>query len=329
MPAIYLPVMAKFERHTYGWWNTRSPFKYRYAFASYPNLRECRRLREEFGFDSDVILYSDSGGYSLLTRDMSIDPYDLARWYNESDVDFAMALDYPPYADPRKNAVIEFDRRLEFTVQSSKILVDNVKSSVRLYAPLHGVNFKQYEVWRQAMLLVTDDWFGWALGVAPVDDPNAVLRLIRYLESIKNDKPVHFFESGDAVCFLLVARYASKRGLLVTVDSMYASSAARRGRKYVTPLGRMVNVGPEQENALASLDCLCPVCQRYGPDSVRHDYELLDLHNTYLVVWRARLLNAISAEKPEAIKQLLPDAVPYVRQLDAILEGRSGLLGFA
>jgi tRNA-guanine family transglycosylase len=326
--------MSVFVRHTHGWWNSQSPFKYPYAFASYPTHKRYRRLRDEWGFDPDVLLFSDSGGYSLLTGAENIDPYDLAEWYNTAGIDVGMSLDYPPYSDPSKRSVAEFDKRLEFTVRSSKILLDNVRSSVKLYATIHGQSYKQYDVWRHGMLMLSDDWFGWAFAISPAEDPSAVLRIIRYLESIKNDRPVHFFQAGSAVCFLLAARYANKRDLFVTADSTHATSAARKGWDYLTifslrtvPVGRKIR-GPE--GAVERVDCPCPVCQRYGPNSVRDDYEVLDLHNTYLLTWRSRFLNAISTEKPELIKLVLPEAVPYVRQLDAILEKRGGgLLDYA
>jgi queuine/archaeosine tRNA-ribosyltransferase len=179
------------------------------------------------------------------------------------------------------------------------------------------------------MELVSDDWFGWAVGVSPVNDPAAVLRLIRYLESFENERPVHFFESGDAVAFLLIARYANKRGLFVTVDSTYASTAAQSGMLYMTVFGKLVTIGPKQETSFKSrLECMCPVCTKHGPSSVREEPELLTLHNTYMLVWRYKFLDAISTEKPEVLKQLLPEAVPYIRQLDAILEGRGGLLDY-
>jgi len=329
MPAIYLPVMHVPTKHREGWWNSKSAFKYCYAFASYLTHQSFKKLRNEFMIDPDVVLFSDSGGYATFTRGVSVDPYSLAEWYNSADVDFAMQLDFPPYVDTRKSRVVEFDERLELTVRSSKILLDRVKSSVRLYATIHGNNEKQYNTWKTAMELISDSWFGWAVGVAPVNDPDAVLRLIHYLESIKNDKPVHFFESGDALCFLLIARYANKRNLLVTADSTYASTAAQSGMLYMTVFGKLVAIGPKQEASFKSPPaCMCPVCKRYGSDKVREDVELLTLHNAFMLVWRYQYLNSISMERPEVFKQLLPEAVPYIRQLDAILEKRGGLLSF-
>jgi queuine/archaeosine tRNA-ribosyltransferase len=326
-PAIYLPVMPVFMKHREGWWNNKSTFKYSYAFASYLTHKTFKKLRDEFMFDSDIVLYSDSGGYATFSRGVSVDPYELAEWYNSAGIDLAMQLDFPPYVDARKSRVVEFDERLELTARSSKILLERVKSSIGLYATIHGNNVKQYDVWRTTMEMISDSWFGWAVGVAPVNDPDAVLRLIRYLETIKNDKPVHFFECGDAICFLLIARYANKRGLLVTADSTYASTAAQSGWLYMTVFGKLVTIGPKQEVSFKTpLACLCPICSKFGADSVREDAELLILHNTFMLVWRYQYLNAISTEKPEAFRQLLPEAIPYIRQLDAILEKRGGLL---
>jgi tRNA-guanine family transglycosylase len=328
-PAAYLPVMPVFTRYREGWWNDKSTFKYSYIFASYLTHKTFKRLREEFMIDSDVVLFSDSGGYATFSRGVSVDPHELAEWYNSAGIDLAMQLDFPPYVDARKSAVVDFDEKLELTVKSSKILLERVKSSIGLYATIHGNNYKQYDMWRTAMECVSDSWFGWAVGVAPVNDPTAVLRLIRYLESFKNEKPVHFFESGDAVCFLLIARYANKRGLFVTADSTYASTAAQSGMLYMTVFGKLVTIGPKQDVSIKSpLICMCPVCMKYGSDKVREDTELLTLHNTFMLVWRYKFLNAVSTEKPEAIKQFLPEAVPYIRQLDTILEKRGGLLNY-
>jgi tRNA-guanine family transglycosylase len=328
-PAVYLPVMPTFMRHREGWWNSRSTFKYPYAFASYLTHQTFKKLRSEFMFDSDVVLFSDSGGYATFSRGVSVDPYSLAEWYNSADVDFAMQLDFPPYVDARKSKVVEFDERLELTARSSKILLERVKSSIGLYATIHGNNEKQYDEWRSTMEMVSDSWFGWAVGVAPVNDPDAVLRLIRYLETFENDKPVHFFESGSAVPFLLIARYANRRGLFVTADSTYASTAAQSGMLYMTIFGKLVTIGPKQEVSFKSPPvCMCPVCTRYGSDKVREDVELLTLHNTFMLVWRYQYLNSISQSRPEAFKQLLPEAVPYIRQLDAILERHGGLLSY-
>jgi len=327
MPAVYLPVMPVFTKHREGWWNSSSTFKYPYVFASFLTHKSFKNLRSEFSLDSDVVLYSDSGGYAVFSRDISIDPFELAEWYNTSGVDLAMHLDFPPYTDARKSNVVEFDTRLELTARASRVLLDRVKST-KLYATIHGNTEKHYDIWRQTMQLVSDDWFGWAVGVAPINNPDAVLRLIRYLESFKNDKPVHFFETGDAVCFLLIARYANKRGLLVTADSTYASTAAQSGQLYMTIFGKLVTIGPRQDDSFkTSLSCECPVCKRYGSNSVRESVELLTLHNTFMLIWRYKFLNAISTERVVAFKQLLPEAIPYIRQLDTILE-RRGLLSY-
>jgi tRNA-guanine family transglycosylase len=329
MPAVYLPVMPVLTKYRSGWWNSKSTFKYPYAFASYLTHRTFKKLRSEFSIDSDVVLYSDSGGYATFSRGVSVDPYSLADWYNEAGIDLAMQLDFPPYVDARKSDVVDFDEKLELTVRSSKVLLDKVKSSIGLYATIHGNSIKHYDVWKSAMECVSDDWFGWAVGVAPVNDPEAVLQLIRYLESFKNDKPVHFFESGDVTCFLLIARYANKRGLLVTADSTYASTAAQSGKLYMTVFGKLVTIGPKQEVSFKTPPaCMCPVCTRYGVQNVRDDAELLILHNTYMLAWRYQFLNSISTEQPDAFKQLLPDAIPYIQRLDAILEKRGGLSWF-
>jgi tRNA-guanine family transglycosylase len=324
-PAIYLPVMPTFKKHVYGWWNNKSPFKYPYAFASYLSHNMFKKLRSEFEIDSDVVLFSDSGGYSIFARGVIIDPYELAEWYNSSGVDLAIHLDYPPYKDPKKSTVIDFDERLELTVRSSKILLDRVKST-KLYSTIHGNSEKHYDRWRSAMELVSDNWFGWALGVAPINDPNAVLKLIRYLELIKNDKPVHFFETGDVICFLLIARYANKRGLLVTSDSNSPLASAQIGMQYITIFGRNVSIGARQEDATKSqLKCLCPVCSK---GNVQEDIELLTLHNAYMLIWRYEFLNSISCERVEVIKQVIPEAVGYIQRLDAILEKRGSLLSY-
>jgi tRNA-guanine family transglycosylase len=322
MPAIYLPVMPE---RPIGWWSNKFPFKYPYVFASFPRFRNVKHLRKEFGIDDDVVVYCDSGGYSILTGTAIVDPYDLADFYNKSGVDIGMTLDFPPYADPHKSTIMEFDKRLELTVKASKVLVDNVKSSVQLYACIHGVNEKQFEIWRQSLELVYD-WFGLALGVSPVNDPDAVLRLIHYLEAIKNEKPVHFFESGDMVCFLLIARYANRKGLSVSADSTSAVLSARGGNAYYTIMNRTIYVGKRQEYAVKNVpECVCPVCSKYGDERVITDPDLLTLHNLYILVWKYKFVNSISTESYDAIKTVLPEALPYVKALDAMLEKRGGL----
>jgi len=325
MPAIYLPVMPE---RPIGWWNSNFPYKYPYVFASFPRFKNTKNLRKEFNIDEDVVVYCDSGGYSILTGVTTVDPYDLAEFYNKSGIDIGMTLDFPPYADPHKSIVVEFDKRLELTVKASKVLVDNVKSSVQLYACIHGANERQYEIWRQSLELVYD-WFGLALGVSPVNDPHAVLRLIYYLETIKNEKPVHFFESGDTVCFLLISRYANRKGLSVSADSTAAVLSARGGNVYYTILGRATKVGKRQEDALRVIpDCICPVCSKYGSERVIQDPDLLTLHNLYILIWKYRFINSISTERYEIIKTVLPEALPYVKALDNILEKRGGLWNY-
>lgn len=327
-PITYLPVL-KGKKSC--WWNHNAPFKYPYAFASYVQHQLFKNLRQEFGFDSDVLLFTDSGGYSILTRNLTIDPYEYASWINKSGVDAAMILDFPPYSDPYKSAVIEFDKKLELTIRAAKILIDRVKSSVQLYAAIHGIDHRQYEIWRQSLELV-GDFQGYAFGVAPVNDPRSVLNLIRYLESIKNEKPVHFFETGDAVPFLLLSRYAKRRGLFTTVDSSYAVTSSANYR-YCTVFGlRLVPIGPKTKKLLSFKssipDCICPVCQRYGIETVARDPEIMLLHNLYLLIWRYKFINSVSLEKPESLKLILPEAVNYVKQLDDILERRGGLLDY-
>jgi tRNA-guanine family transglycosylase len=322
MPAVYLPVMPKGQL---GWWNSKSPFKYPYILAAYPRFREVKNLRKEYDIDSDVVLYCDSGGYSILTGTAVVDPYELADFYNRSGVDIGMTLDFPPYVDRHKSAVAEFDKKLELTVKASKVLVDNVKSSVQLYACIHGTNEKHYEIWRQSLELIYD-WFGLAMAVAPLNDPHAVLRLVHYLETIRNEKPVHFFALGDAVCFLLASRYANRRGLFVSVDSAAAVLSARSGARYYTVMGKPVLVGERQEDALRVIpDCICPVCSKYEKEMIKRNSDLLALHNLYILIWKYKFINSISTERYEVIKTILPEAIPYVKALDNILEKRGGL----
>jgi tRNA-guanine family transglycosylase len=314
---IYLPVMPTLLKYKHGWWNSQSPFKYPYIFASFLSQRNYPNLRQEFSIEDDVVVFCDSGGYSTFSRGATVDPYELADFYNTAKVDVGISLDFPPYVDARKKDIADFESNLELTVRSTKILYDRTRA--KLYATIHGTTHEQYETWRQSVDMI-GDFAGYAIGISPINNPTSVLQAIRYLEKIKNEKPIHFFETGSALCFLLLARYSKLRGISITTDSSYASTAGQAVRLYMTTFGKLVAVGAKQEGAFKNTPaCMCPVCTRYGSKEVINDTELLTLHNTYLLLWRYKFLDSIATDKPETFKQLIPEAVEYIKQLDAVV----------
>jgi tRNA-guanine family transglycosylase len=287
-------------------------------------------LRREFMMDDDVVLFSDSGGFSIIGGTKALNAYQVADWYNEAGVDIGFILDYPPNEEKLKKDIAHFDESLEATIINSKIMRERVKSSIKLYAVIHGLDNRSAKKWFDGVNMVAD-WDGYAFG-GYVFDIGTLFRWVKFVEeNVDREKPVHFLAFGKNIEMLLLSRWSKKTGRVITTDFTTMTIQTIRHALFTTPIGKL-RLGTEKEDRIGSkVFCLCPVCRKYG-DKVFEEWELLLLHNMYFALWTYGVIDSISMEDPDVLgkyikgkKHHVSEVPQLIRKLDGIIEKKGGL----
>lgn len=332
MGAIYLPayLLSRFDPYLKSpnfrsSWNSKGFFKYPYLFTSYGLEGGTRDIRRQYSIDPDVVIFTDSGGFQILSKQYRIDPEKVIEWEN-GNADIGMTLDVPPYDGPAKKNVLNWEDCMLQTVQNTRIMNDRKSGKLNLYGTIHGLTDNQRDEWKNAIDLV-GDLDGYALGLG--NDPESVIRMIRYVRDRKIEKPLHFFRLGASLGFFLVSRYSLLYPSMITADSSSFMIKMRGYTMLISPMdiGRTIQVGDKNvESVVNRLGCLCPVCSQTKHIDQREFRELglSAFHDLYLLIWHYSILNSLAAERPEALRSIFGEGVKWIEALDKIIGIQSG-----
>jgi len=199
-----------------------------YALASYgaPNWRGAAWEPEDF-------VFGDSGGYSMATRDVEINPTDVIRWQIKR-CEVGAVLDQPPWQDWSQRQAC-----LRRTVANVKAAVPIYRRALETGTPfrwwgvVHGRTTVELERWWQAISRVypfTDDGEGWAFRPHPLNDPEAIMRVLAFVKA-QGIRRAHFFATSGFNAVETLYALAGDVGLVsATFDS---TTPLMRGFRYM------------------------------------------------------------------------------------------------
>ncbi len=301
---VYLPAVLpnryvkEGEVRKNNFWQEDSLFKYPYMLISAFYGLDHVSIRDKLKIPEDTFLFSDSGGFQVVTLDGYVDPKKLIHWQEENS-QAGVILDYPPYSATNSAAFggtpsLEFFRKcMKKTCDNSTIMLENKKSEkFKLYGVVQGDTFNQAEEWFKEMLKVESncgEFGGWALSPKPSEDPIRIAMMGLLMLKYQIKKPLHILQVSGRAGIFIAALIRKLTGNTVTIDSSTFAVAARYG-SIIDPdkIPNLIKVGRSSEHTLKKWLCDCPVCTKLKPD-IRKEFpseilQYLDLHNLYHLI---------------------------------------------
>ena len=327
MPSFLLSRFDKYrsDPHLKFSWGERSYFQYPHLFITYADGKNWYDLRKEWSIPEDVDVMADSGGFQFLSGRLTmLDPVDVIEWQNRN-ANRGMALDLPPYTSPSKKELKDFEDYMYKSVLNYKVMYERRKESMLLYAPIHGIDDKTLEEWKNATDAV-GDWDAYAF--ASPHDPLEYIRRIKFIIEHKIEKPIHFLMAGGTLPYLLLARFSIFYPYQITVDSSTFSTLMKEYGFIIDLVRqRVITIGKSESSARNRIGCLCPVCQQTKDlnNEKFNELGIIAFHNMYMLIWRFEFLSSIASENYQVLKEVIGDDVQYIKQLDHILGVKEGV----
>jgi hypothetical protein len=260
---------------------------------------------------SKTLFLGDSGGYQLVTGVLkhSTELVDKILNWLEENTNYAMNIDYPPFACDRE----EYERRLNITVDNFKYFKENAKNKTKLMGVLHGPDFERMKTWYER---IKDFQFDGGWGMGSIRGGNIFYYLLNFFflkekgefERLAGKKALIHFLGFSRVKDMPVLLYLQHKlnkedkDITVTFDSSYPFLTATYGHyflnctgsgfKIMTISSKIVSL-KESINLDVQLPCNCPICKNvtfkdilanhYDDESKEKSifYLYLGVHNLY------------------------------------------------
>jgi len=232
--------------------------------------------------DDDAVTFMDSGGFSFINREMTLDPSYLIKFYDIINPDMAAILDYP-FPNQRQNIN---KKRWEVTLKNTEIMF-NERGTHNLMPVLHLDTFegaKRHITQLEELFkrLGIDNGFDYmAIGslvrmhpysTRPGDYPNQIIQTFKYIRKKFPESFIHAFGGGTFTklfnFYYLGAnsvdscswKLSSINGQLSHPRSTKTFQASARNKHY-TP-----------DNLKFLQECKCPLCQTYDLETLHELY---------------------------------------------------------
>jgi len=304
------------NKYDCSWYTNRAIFGHEHALTSYyiskrwPNFRKTQRIKD------GITLWADSGGYTVATKGVKIDPLDALAW-QENNSDIAFSLDIPPtivtagnQISPGKNERVTldvFEKHAEISRKNNIIFQENRKrDDLLIYNVQHGWNIETYDLWWD--YTATDTKFeGYATGIKPPGNCLLQALSIMYLWNKGVRERVHLLGiSGINVIPVLV--WASQYIDKISFDSTsYGYGSLTRAYVYPERIRDYTHFGNKystKKHPMKKIYCNCPVCKDFDDPSyfigggTTWPGMLLSLHNLWCVKqYVEELDSALNEEK--------------------------------
>lgn len=295
-----------FKGYDIGWCSDKSFFKHPLILTSYYYAQKSWDYRKDVHIDKDVVLFADSGGYTIASKGVHIEPAEVLKW-QEFNSDVALSLDYPPDVGRFENATkvsrgtTRHVTNEEFIINAKKSFGNNAKfaelrtnDNLKIYNIIHGKTLQLLETWWKVNSVFSEEniygkpFEGFAGGVKPAGD--AMLQALNgafFMEKgVKSN--LHFLGvSGLMVIPVLVwlSQYIDNLSFDAT---SYAQGAL--SKKYMLPsdLTQSFSFGKEYKPGSFKPVCNCPVCSKIDDYDILAKCDslsgiLISLHNLYLM----------------------------------------------
>lgn len=249
-------------------------------------------LRKLMEADKNVVIFLDSGGFTVLRKNLVLNPVDILRFQEESGANIASTLDYPispqmPYEEKIK--------RTKMTIKNAITMLKlKQKDDLKLYASIHAWDMKSAKI--IANKLSNYEFDGYAVGsLIPIrGNYSKITEIICGIKNSLKGKNIHCFGfSGIDGIFM-----AALLGITSFDSTTYLTYA--RYRHYIIPqTGQRICLGQrvktEKRYCLEELPCSCPICLKHTiKDFIQNNSQavgLLSLHNLFVLVSYVKLIN--------------------------------------
>lgn len=234
---------------------------------------------QRFVWEPEDFIFGDSGGFSVRTLGVRIDPEAALRWQLRY-CNVGVLLDAPPW-----KRWSQFRECLTRTVAATKAALPFYRAArkkgtpFRWWGVVHGRTTHELERWWRGVAQVypfNDDGEGWAFKPHPLNDPAAMRQVLDFVHD-KGIRRAHFFATAgynavDALCC-----YGPRAGLeWASCDSATANFFEGANRWFRVPMGgfRAKWRDPVAVSRYMMEQCRCVSCHLLRQD-VQEDPSLM------------------------------------------------------
>lgn len=182
----------------------------------------------KFTFPPGTFIFGDSGGFTIGSLGVSIDPADVIRWQIRNCT-VGVILDFPPYGDMQN---IKWTQGLETSARHIKRALPIYAAAreegtdFRWWGVIQGKTLEDLEEWHKVMTSeysFSDTGEGWAMKPIPYNEPSAVGRVFGFIQK-KGIRRVHLLATTGVPATTTFLSLANIVGLdLLTYDSATSS----------------------------------------------------------------------------------------------------------
>lgn len=279
MKLLYLPAMSMdafrndWVRTPLNWMDPRlrgSTAHHPHALVSFVQWH-----RQPFAWEPDDFVFGDSGGYTVLTKGLIIDPRKVIRWQLRHS-ELGCILDTPAFAISQGDRVPPpWQECLRRTVAATEAALPQYLSALeggarfRWQGVVHGRTTAELEEWWAAVSAVypfTASGEGWAFKPQPENCPEGVARILSFIKS-KGIRRAHFFASAGLDAVETLACLGPAAGLEhATFDSMSAVHHGYRRQLRLPGGGVLWTADGSAARRYMLEDCPCVSCRFVAGD---------------------------------------------------------------
>ncbi len=300
MRLVYLPALSRdafrseWARTPLNWMDPRlrgTTAYHPYGLASYAYWG-----KQRFGWEPEDVIFGDSGGYSVLTRGLIIDPRRVIRWQLRH-CDLGVILDTPP-GRPNNRWRACLTRTVTATKAALPIYLAGLDAgtSFRWWGVVHGRTTDELEEWWATISRVYPfraEGEGWAFKPYPLNNLVAIARLLKFIGD-KGITNAHFFKTSARNSVETLCCLGPRAGLeYVTFDTRSATEHGIYRKPLVrTPYGwEVLRERYHKTGARAAVrrylveKCQCVSCNLLRVDLEEHAELIEDAYWMYRIIF--------------------------------------------
>ncbi|MBU7013648.1 MAG: tRNA-guanine transglycosylase [Theionarchaea archaeon] len=232
-------------------------------------------------------VYIDSGGFQYMKKGVELEPVEVLQYQERMGCDIGITFDFPILPDIDD---VEKEARLERSIASANIMLQQKKTDMQLYGAIHGSNPREITDYMQKL----DSGFsGYGIG-SLVPRKNHLGHLVDMIHEVRQqtEKPVHCFGiTGFPALFAL-----SYLGVDTFDSWAYVVAAAFKEFVHPVTLSRVKNI--KRVDSLPP--CECAICQQYThEDMIKADSDseiILALHNLNIFLYEMKMIRESTRE---------------------------------
>lgn len=282
--------------HDASWFTHKCRYFHPQVLTSYYYSAPIPNYRERLDIRDDATLWVDSGGYTVATKKVELDPVKVLEW-QEANADISYTLDYPPInivgegqTSNRKYHDVSLEQLRERAIKTAKnseiFLKLRTSKRLKIYNIIHGVTLQYLEEWWK----YNGDFpfEGFALGTKPAYDALHQASKLAFLHSKGVRTNVHMLGlSGVRIVPLLA--YISQYVDRISFDSTsYGRGSLNRTYFFPGKLNDFISFDSKYKPNTFTLSCDCPICSEvqdaeFYASAGTWPGTLIALHNLYIM----------------------------------------------